>query len=229
MSVAALIAVLLVLTALPFDAPLARWAVAADGYFVQLLRAVTDAALVQWYLVPAMLVVILLSLMDWRKHAPADRIMMARLFAHSLFVIASIGGAQLCVRVVKIVFGRPRPPLIADAGPFGFDAPAFHDAYWSFPSGHATTAGALTMLFAIYFRPLRLPALAAGVLLAVSRVAANDHYLSDVVAGYSIGLVFTLWLARLLARHHIAFRLPSAGQIPVPAGPPARARSGDGA
>ncbi len=228
MSAAAFLAALLVLMALPFDAMLAHWAVEADGPFARVQRAITDVALVQWYLIPAAFMVITLSLTDWRRRSPPNRIVLARLFVHCLCIIASIGGAQLCVRVIKVLVGRPRPPLISEVGPYGFDFPAFHDAYWSFPSGHSTTAGALSMLLLIYFPRLRWPILAAGALLALSRVASNAHYLSDVVAGFSIGLLFTLWLARLLARRRIAFRLPPAGLMPVAVnlyGSPARAGS----
>jgi undecaprenyl-diphosphatase len=60
---------------------------------------------------------------------------------------------------------------------------------YSFPSGHTTTAFALTTV-AITHWPGIAPALfvCAGCI-AVSRVVLGFHYLSDVIAGAGLGML----------------------------------------
>lgn len=103
--------------------------------------------------------------------------------------------ADVITLSLKMATGRARPGH--DLGPRSFDP--FSGRY-SFPSGHATTAfAALTPWFLYYPGPATagLLVLAGGT--AVSRMATNEHWLSDVVAGSAIG--FTT--AYVLARRHV--------------------------
>jgi membrane-associated phospholipid phosphatase len=59
----------------------------------------------------------------------------------------------------------------------------------SFPSGHASTSFATAMVLQEHFSwKLGVPAFAAAAYTAVSRVAANQHWASDVVFGAALGL-----------------------------------------
>jgi undecaprenyl-diphosphatase len=115
-----------------------------------------------------------------------------------LLAVAALG-VQVIVVVLKSVYERPRP----DAGS-PIDLP--HST--SFPSGHAATGiamfGALALIAA---GRARSPAAAAGMLVlgfsigvgvGVSRIVLNVHFVSDVLAGFCVGLA---WLCVcLLAR-----------------------------
>src|SRR6185503_8960210 len=57
----------------------------------------------------------------------------------------------------------------------------------SFPSGHASNAFAAASVIAHHYPDLRFPAYAVASYIAVSRLAANKHHLSDVVAGSGLG------------------------------------------
>ena len=62
----------------------------------------------------------------------------------------------------------------------------------SFPSGHATSAFAVATVFAYEYRDhLAVPVAAYSLasLVAVSRVGARRHWLSDVFAGGSMGFM----------------------------------------
>lgn len=108
----------------------------------------------------------------------------------------SVGGGFATGFLAKIIWHRPRPATIA----------VYLEHSWSFPSGHAILAVSLYG-FLIYFfwknlkkQPHKLVALFFGLFIIIavgfSRLYLGVHYLSDVLAGYLIGLV---WLGLSLA------------------------------
>ncbi|MRJ75582.1 phosphatase PAP2 family protein [Aeromicrobium sp. SMF47] len=117
--------------------------------------------------------------------------------------VVAIGGNAL----IKLAFGRERPT---------FDMPLHEIGGYSFPSGHSTGAGmffTVLVLLAIVstgrgwkrrilVTVLSLMAIGVGA----SRIFLGVHYLSDVVAGLSLGLVIALGLWLLIVAD--AARLP---------------------
>jgi membrane-associated phospholipid phosphatase len=111
--------------------------------------------------------------------------------ADAMFVALGVLGITALVAVLKAIYERARPEL-------GSPIPLPHS--YSFPSGHAATAvvlyGALGLLAAERSRsPLRAVAwlaTAAVVALAIgaSRVLLNVHFVSDVAAGFAVGLAW---------------------------------------
>jgi undecaprenyl-diphosphatase len=125
--------------------------------------------------------------------------------ADAALVLAATIGVQIVVALLKSHYSRPRP----DAG-----SPIELPQSFSFPSGHAATGiaagGALAVVWAEHVRSPTARAgvlalgLAVGVAIGASRVVLNVHYLSDVLAGYCVGLA---WLcACLLACEMLAGR-----------------------
>ena len=58
----------------------------------------------------------------------------------------------------------------------------------SFPSGHASDAFALATVFSRHYGPkVGIPAYTIASLIGISRLAHKSHYLSDVVAGATLG------------------------------------------
>lgn len=122
----------------------------------------------------------------------------------SLLVLASVGGGTVLSNLLKFLFDRPRPDLVAH-GVEVFTA--------SFPSGHAMlsavtylTLGALVARVSAR-RRLKVYVLFLAVLLTLligaSRIYLGVHWPTDVLAGWAIGaawatLVWTvaLWLQR---------------------------------
>ena len=105
----------------------------------------------------------------------------------SAYVFAAVGSTGLAADLLKIVFGRARPKLLFLDGYYGFQPLAFHADYWSLPSGHATTAGAVGMaLFMLWPRywPFYL---GFAAFVAISRVIITVHYLSDALFGLYLG------------------------------------------
>jgi undecaprenyl-diphosphatase len=112
-----------------------------------------------------------------------------------LFV--SVSGAALTTTILKIVINRGRPPSVDMM---------YLENQPSFPSGHATAAMALYgfLIYAVYkldkgfvknFFIAFLSILI--VLVGISRLYLGVHYLSDVIMGYMVGLVWILIAAKL--------------------------------
>lgn len=118
-----------------------------------------------------------------------------------IFLLASTLSGLVLSTVLKYFFGRPRPDVVPHLS---------HAALASFPSGHSMLSAivylALGALLARLVPELRLKlyilgmALTLTFLVGASRVYAGVHYPSDVLAGWTAGLVWAVacWLA---ARH----------------------------
>ena len=100
---------------------------------------------------------------------------------------ALIISAILCNFVLKLIFDRARPFETHDlqlltAIPYGS----------SFPSGHTTTAFASAVALWLENRKIGLPAIIFSVIVAMSRLYFQVHYLTDVLAGAVSGILFAL-------------------------------------
>ena len=161
-----------------FDDNVSRWvADTVPGWIEQLARVVTWlGGAIGAGIVTAVALVVL-----WRANRRADLV----------FLAAAVAGITVLVPVLKAVYERARPDL-------GSAIPLPHS--YSFPSGHAATAlvlyGALGILLAERASS-RLRAagwLVGAALLALaigtSRVLLNVHFVSDVAAGFAVGLAW---------------------------------------
>lgn len=149
--------------------------------------------------------------------------------ALAVALLVSSAGTWLLVNVTKRLVQRPRPPevfrLVNARG-------------WSFPSGHAGQAAAMYLAIAviawIVLRDTRIRwvvAVTFGTLaLAIgsSRVYLGVHWLSDVVAGWSLGLA---WFLTVLGVAHSRTPVPTpvlfGGSQPHGCEPPNRTGGAD--
>ncbi len=118
----------------------------------------------------------------------------AGLAADAVALALALLGAVVIYHVTKGLVARPRPPVEHLQKVSGF----------SFPSGHATQAGAFWLALALCARRIRrqaaVPAAAAAAIVvttvAFSRVYLGVHYPSDVVAGAALGAAWALVTSR---------------------------------
>ncbi len=129
------------------------------------------------------------------------------------FCFGSVAGSGIAASLIKNAFGRARPEHLTGANVFELHPFAFSAEFAAFPSGHSTTAGASAMVLALLFPALRRPILAAGVLVAASRILLDAHFPADVIAGFGFGMAFTLAAAHGLARRNLVFRQGANGRL----------------
>jgi undecaprenyl-diphosphatase len=160
-----------------FDDNVSRWvADSVPGWAEQVARVVTWlGGAIGAGVVTAIALVVL-----WRDRR-----------SDALFLAGAVGGITVLVAVLKSVYERARPDL-------GTVIPLPHS--YSFPSGHAATAivlyGALGLILAerASSRLRAVGWLVGAALLAfaigTSRVLLNVHFVSDVAAGFAVGLAW---------------------------------------
>ncbi|OLP60381.1 hypothetical protein BJF93_15665 [Xaviernesmea oryzae] len=129
-----------------------------------------------------------------------------------VYLLASVTISGLIANFLKRAIGRARPSLFDTHGAAFFEPFAGRAAFESFPSGHATTIGALCMAGALIFPRARLFFAAAAVWLGMTRVMVGAHYPSDVSAGLILGGWCALAIALGFARCGLVFKLSAAGQ-----------------
>ena len=116
-------------------------------------------------------------------------------FGECLFVGVAVGA--LVSRCLKVLLGRARPFVSEDAGAFSLWSYEF--AYTSFPSGHSVVAAVFAVVL-VRFCPVLLPvAVAVAVVVGVSRVVLGVHFVSDVVAGWYLGVACGWYVCMRLA------------------------------
>jgi membrane-associated phospholipid phosphatase len=125
-----------------------------------------------------------------------------RYYAEAVLMVLAYVGAQVLSYSLKLAFRRDRP---------FFTDPLATLSTYSFPSGHATVSiavyGALSLvLLRRLTGPARVVCLAAAVLLVsligFSRLYLGVHFLSDVLAGFSVGLAWLALCVVVLDLHH---------------------------
>ena len=121
----------------------------------------------------------------------------------SLGIILNLAGITIINQILKFIFRRERPigyRLIEMSG-------------YSFPSGHAMASLAFYGLLIYitkrlvknkYLKILLITLnIAIIILIGVSRIYLGVHYLSDVLTGYSISIIYLLITTKLLNKYKV--------------------------
>jgi len=135
----------------------------------------------------------------------AGYLLMRRQYRTLTLLLVAAAGGLLVSLLLKGLFDRPRPPFNSGLG---------YVATSSFPSGHSMLSAVVYLTIGtlmarasrryrinIYFLTI---AMIVAIMVGVSRVYLGVHYPTDVLAGWSVGLIWALlcWLvAQYLQRH----------------------------
>ena len=112
-----------------------------------------------------------------------------RRYSDLYFIVLSVTGASITNLLLKVAFQRDRPSLFTQA---------VVEQGFSFPSGHAMASAALvTCLVLIYFKTSKRWAVIifggiAVFLIGLSRLYLGVHYPSDIIAGWSVSVIWVL-------------------------------------
>lgn len=167
-----------------FDAPLLEFAhsLARSGWDTFFVRITQLGYL--YGVVPVDVLLVLVLAVRRRMH-------------EGLFAGFAIAGSALLNLGAKHLFARQRPSLWESITP---------ESTYSFPSGHAMgsmTLAAVLVLLAWHTRwrwPLLVLAAGFVVLVGLSRIYLGVHYPSDILAGWTAALVWTVGMYALVFR-----------------------------
>ncbi len=169
--------------------------------FKESFRLVTDLGKSDWMLVGSgglFLLMLSIKVQGLGVHA---RILQYKLAVYGALIFLSVASSGLIALIIKWSLGRARPALYEVVGPYKLELFAWKIMYTSFPSGHATSLGALSVALGLLFPRYRVPLFLVGGSLAMTRVIISAHYPSDVFAGFMLGalssFVFWYWMVRL--------------------------------
>jgi membrane-associated phospholipid phosphatase len=184
----------------PFDLEAALWLRGVESPAVLAVMGAVSLLGDGW--VPLILVLAVAAVYALRKKWVA-----------AVFVVATLS-AGLLAGILKVLVGRPRPPVLA-ISPYDF-FPSFNT--YAYPSSHVlffvVFYGFLAYLSWLYLagraRWISISVCAALiVLIGPSRILLGEHWVSDVIGSYIIG---TLWLIILILLYQATLHLRSRGR-----------------
>jgi membrane-associated phospholipid phosphatase len=164
-----------------WDIPITKYCKTLNPSILQMAEVVTIFGITTWYLVGSIVFYAFFHYIYKNS----------RYAAQSLFVFLSLSITGIFINLIKWIAGRHRPIDLFNSGHFGFDY--FGQVYEliSFPSGHAQTAFTLATALTILYPRCGIPVFIMATAVGISRIILTSHYLSDVIAGASIGIIGT--------------------------------------
>jgi len=206
-------AVLITLLSIFADPVFLQWLQAGnaqkDGWFAY----TTDIGKSNWMLVLSGSILLVMSLFRTDRFDTRKLIRWHGVSLSFYFFFTTITFSGLLALLMKNAIGRPRPRFVEDMQVWQLSPFGDNYEFASFPSGHATTAGAATMALALLFPRLAVFMALAGIWLATTRMAIGVHFPSDVVAGLLFGASFSWLYAREFARRRLVFQFNPAGKL----------------
>ena len=181
-ALAGLFAILLAFTV---DQPIARAMAGIDPVVLRVARFVTWFGQGGVTLYPTGILVLLGLAASYLAPGFAERLAGPIRRVAAIFI--TVAAAGLVDDALKIVFGRARPYLWLAGDDSGFGFFRYGSKFASFPSGHTTTSVAAALALGAVLPRWRPLFFLAALLIALSRIVLDVHYLSDVIAGALLG------------------------------------------
>lgn len=200
----------IVLLYLFVDKTTAEYFIAHADTFKALGKTISISGQSHWYMIT--------GLIGWLFYKyRKENLLLANRFLFLLY--ANIFSGLLSI-FFKYIFGRVRPwGLRGERDDYGFllfqnfDMGLFEKftyhattiihaptTYASFPSGHTTTVFTVFTVLTLFFPKQIYIWLTLAIIGASARVIAADHFVSDIVAGATLGVVSTLFLYKKMQK-----------------------------
>lgn len=151
----------------------------------------------------------ILSILFWLIILVSTRfVIVERLVAYrAVFAMLSAITPWLLARGLQVMVGRSRPELFFAHGVYVFRPFDFGADYSSFPSAHAAVAAAMATTLSLFLPDYRITFFPIAIMVALSRIAAGHHYLSDTIAGILLGIAVAAALERVFAAAGVDVRV----------------------
>jgi membrane-associated phospholipid phosphatase len=176
-----------------WDIPLIRYCRTLNHSIIDIFKIITALGITKWYLIASAGLYLFFGFI-YKNKLQSMR---------SLFVLCSLSLCGIVLHLIKWISGRHRPIDLFNHGYFGFNYFGIGYELTSFPSGHAQTAFTLATALTILFPRWGIPAFLIAGAVGMSRIILTSHYLSDVIAGAGVGILFTLAVKYLFDRKQI--------------------------
>lgn len=116
--------------------------------------------------------------------------------------------SALIIQLLKFIFGRVRPfHYLSEfyGGYKTFTFFNFQEEFKSFPSGHSAGIWALITCIIIIFKDNKYSKLLIipGILISISRLILDMHYLSDILTGALLGIFITAITMKFLRKNFL--------------------------
>jgi membrane-associated phospholipid phosphatase len=131
---------------------------------------------------------------DWPLHTIAGAIGLGVAFAAKnkvwmrifLAMLVALALAGIASRVIKITAGRARPFVSTQKQ---WSGPRFSSKFNAFPSGHTASSTAFFVALLLRRKKIGVALLPIPILIALSRILVDAHYLSDVTFAAILGVL----------------------------------------
>ncbi len=155
-----------------------------DEFMISLMKFITFFGSLEFFIVASLLMIFLIK------------------NKYNKYIISSVIGSGIIVQIIKFVVGRARPvvSVVPQSG-------------YSFPSGHSVMAVVFFGLIIYYINKekcSKMTKLIFSIILSLlilliifSRLYLSVHYLSDVIAGFIIGLLYIMIFMYLMKKEQI--------------------------
>jgi len=185
-------------------------------WVIETFNEITDYGRSGWTLIPIGCLIVLAAVLCTPAAGRMTNLVLTSLIVRLEFLFLAIALPGIFVTIVKGFIGRMRP---SDLGPFTYAPWSWQHKFASLPSGHTTAAFALAFAISVLWPRARVPILIFAVVIGVSRVVIQAHFVSDVVAAAFVGGFGAILVRNWLAARGLAFLPARDGAVHAMPGP----------
>lgn len=120
----------------------------------------------------------------------------------SFFFIAMVA-ISLIDLALKIILGRPRPFMLLEHHLYQLTFFKFDTNYWSFPSGHTIMITTIMLCLSFLFPRFWLSFVMVFIIIALTRLIVNAHYLSDTIGAIYLSILVVPWVYKKYYLQHL--------------------------
>ena len=219
LAIAAAVALVVFLLGMLFiDAAAIKAVAHLPRWLVWFFNVITDFGKSGWFLWPLGILFLTLAALS-QGLSRMSQLVLAALMVRVGFLFAAIAVPGIFTNIVKHIFGRARPGVGGSVDPTLFSPFSWPAAYAGLPSGHATTAFSVLVIFGALWPRGRTVLLIYALLIAASRIVVTAHYPTDVATGALVGVLGAVVVRRYFAQRGLGFSVRPDGAVRQLPGP----------